>query len=174
MPVILTHNCLPFIEIPNTPFGKFKIAFKTLDVICKPMKIQGETKIRVRYGETDQMGFLYYGYYALYYEVARAELIRELGYPYSDMEKDGTVMPVVKVQAKYLRPAKYDDLIQIQTEMEVHPKHPFVIFFHKFYNAAEELIHKAEVTLTFFDPISQKRVSMPLRLQQIIAQQQTP
>jgi acyl-CoA thioester hydrolase len=171
---ILTLKCLTFIEITNTPFFKFKIAFRTLDVICNAMRIQGETKIRVRYGETDQMGFLYYGYYALYYEVARAELIRELGYPYSDMEKDGTVMPVVKVQAKYLRPARYDDLIRIQTEMEVHPKHPFVVFYHKFYNAAEDLIHKAEVTLTFFDPISQKRASMPLRLMEIIAQQNNP
>ena len=72
-----------------------------------------ETKIRVRYGEVDQMGFLYYGNYGLYYEVARAEMIREANYTYREMEEDGVVMPVLKLNIKYLRPAKYDQLIRI-------------------------------------------------------------
>lgn len=126
--------------------------------------LQADTFIRVRYGETDQMGFLYYGYYALYYEVARAELIREMGYPYSDMEKDGTVMPVVNMQAKYLRPARYDELIRVQTTIKELHAHPFITFHHKFFNSSNELLHKAEVTLTFYDPILQKRVAMPERL----------
>jgi acyl-CoA thioester hydrolase len=74
-----------------------------------------ETKIRVRYGETDQMGYLYYGYYALYYEVGRAEAIRELGFTYKQMEDMGIMMPVAELNAKYYRPAKYDDLITVKT-----------------------------------------------------------
>lgn len=120
--------------------------------------------IRVRYGEVDQMGFLYYGNYPLYYEVGRAEMIRTAGYPYSEMEKDGVVMPVVKMNIKYLRPAKYDELIRVETTMKELLEHPFVTFHHKLFNEQNELINKAEVTLTFFDPIIQKRVAMPERL----------
>jgi acyl-CoA thioester hydrolase len=122
------------------------------------------TKVRVRYGEVDQMGFLYYGNYGLYYEVGRAEMIREAGYPYSEMEKDGVVMPVVKMNVKFLRPAKYDELITIETTMKELSHHPFVTFHHKLYNEQNELINKGEVTLTFFDPKTQKRVPMPEKL----------
>jgi acyl-CoA thioester hydrolase len=122
------------------------------------------TQVRVRYGEVDQMGFLYYGNYGLYYEVGRAEMIREAGYPYGEMEKDGVVMPVVKMNVKYLRPARYDELLTIETTMKELSQHPFVTFHHKIFNEQNELINKGEVTLTFFDPKTQKRVSMPERL----------
>ena len=130
--------------------------------------IKSETKIRVRYGEVDQMGFLYYGNYALFYEVGRAEMIREAGYPYSEMEKDGTVMPVVKMNAKFLKPAKYDELIRVETTMTELLKHPFVTFYHKLYNEQNELIHKGEVTLTFYNLSTLKRVPMPDRLRNIL------
>ncbi len=127
------------------------------------------THIRVRYGEVDQMGFLYYGNYALYYEVARADMIRGAGYPYSEMERDGTVMPVVKMNAKFLKPALYEELIRVETTiMELH-KHPFITFYHKLFNEQNDLIHKAEVTLTFYDPVIKKRVPMPERLRNILA-----
>lgn len=122
------------------------------------------TTVRVRYGEVDQMGFLYYGNYGLYYEVGRAEMIREAGYPYGEMEKDGIVMPVVKMSIKFLRPAKYDEVITIETTMKELSQHPFVTFHHKLYNEQQELINKGEVTLTFFDPKTQKRVPMPEKL----------
>ena len=122
------------------------------------------TSVRVRYGEVDQMGFLYYGNYGLYYEVGRAEMIREAGYPYGEMEKDGIVMPVVKMNIKFLRPAKYDEVITIETTMKELSDHPFVTFHHKLFNEQKELINKGEVTLTFFDPKIQKRVSMPEKL----------
>lgn len=127
------------------------------------------TQVRVRYAEVDQMGFMYYGNYAAYYEVARSVMIREAGYPYSEMEKDGTVMPVVKMNAKFLKPARYDELITIETEMQEASNYAFVTFFHKLFNEKNELLHKAEVTLTFYDPITQKRVPMPERLKQLIA-----
>lgn len=126
--------------------------------------LTSKTSIRVRYGEVDQMGFLYYGNYALYYEVGRATMIREAGYPYSEMEKDGVVMPVVKMNAKFLRPALYDELITVETTLKELSIHPFVTFHHRLFNEQGELIHKGEVTLTFFDPATRKRVPMPERL----------
>ncbi len=127
-----------------------------------------ETHIRVRYGEVDQMGFLYYGNYALYYEVGRAEMIRDAGYPYSEMEKDGTIMPVVKMNAKFLKPARYDELIRVETKLSELRVHPFITFEHKLFNEQNELLHKAEVTLTFYNPVTQKRVPMPERLKQFL------
>ncbi len=126
--------------------------------------ITSTSQIRVRYGEVDQMGFLYYGNYALYYEVGRAEMIRDAGYPYGEMEKDGIVMPVVKMNIKFLRPALYDELITVETCMKELSNHPFVTFYHKLYNEKGDLINKGEVTLTFFNPLTQKRVPMPERL----------
>ena len=68
-----------------------------------------ETQIRVRYGETDQMGYLYYGNYAQYYEVGRAEMIRSVGLTYASMEKEhGTLMPVMSLNMRFVRPALYD------------------------------------------------------------------
>jgi acyl-CoA thioester hydrolase len=130
--------------------------------------ISGQTHVRVRYGEVDQMGFLYYGNYALYYEVARSEMIRDIGYPYSDMEKDGTLMPVVKMNSKFLKPARYDELIRVETTMIELPRHDFVTFYHKLFNEENELINKGEVTLTFFNPQTQRRVPMPDRLKSLL------
>ena len=73
-----------------------------------------ETHIRVRYAETDQMNVVYYGNYAQYFEVARAESIRNLGFTYKEMEMAGIIMPVVEMQTKFLRPAHYDDLLTIE------------------------------------------------------------
>src|SRR5687768_14814630 len=93
-----------------------------------------ETQIRVRYGETDQMGFLYYGYYALYYEVGRAEAIRQLGFTYRELEALGIQMPVVELHARYLRPALYDDLITVRTILKELPESPKIEFHTELYN----------------------------------------
>ena len=74
-----------------------------------------ELKIRVRYGETDQMSYVYYGNYAQYFEMGRAEWLRNLGYSYSEMEKDGIMLPVLNLNVNYLKPAKYDDLLTLKT-----------------------------------------------------------
>jgi len=89
-----------------------------------------QTKVRVRYAETDQMGFVYHSNFFLYYEVARAESIRQLGYTYADMEKMGVIMPVVEVQSRFLRPALYDDLLTIKTTLKELPVH-HKIGFHQ-------------------------------------------
>ena len=122
------------------------------------------TKIRVRYGEVDQMGFVYYGNYALYFEAARAEIIRDAGYAYNEMEKDGTVMPVVKMTTKYIKPALYEDLIRIETSFHLHTKNTFITFQHKVYNEQNDLLNIGEVTLTFMNPKIGKRVEIPEKL----------
>lgn len=119
-----------------------------------------ETKIRVRYGETDQMGFLYYGYYALYYEVGRAEAIRQLGFTYRELEALGIQMPVVELHAQYLRPALYDDLITVKTILKELPASSKIQFHSELYNEAGILLNKGVTTLVFYDPRGKRKVSM--------------
>lgn len=126
------------------------------------------TQVRVRYGETDQMGYLYYGNYALYYEVGRAEAIRSLGFTYKDMEeKHGILMPVVALESRYLRPALYDDLITIRTEIRQTPT-DYISFHHELYNEANKLLNGGKVRLAFVDKYSMKRCQAPDWLQGIL------
>lgn len=75
-------------------------------------------QIRVRYGDTDQMGFAYYANYLRWFEIGRAEMLRSLGTSYRDVEEDGTSLPVVEAHCRYLKPARYDDLVTIETGLE--------------------------------------------------------
>ncbi|MEI9912035.1 MAG: thioesterase family protein [Bacteroidota bacterium] len=82
-----------------------------------------ETQLRVRYAETDQMGVVYHGNFFQYFEVARAESIRHLGFTYVDMEKMGVIMPIIEVQCRYIRPALYDDLLTVKAILKELPVH---------------------------------------------------
>jgi len=75
--------------------------------------------VRVRYEETDQMGVVYHGNYIKYFEVGRTELMRHLGFPYSDMERQGYLLTVVETRCKHLAAARYDDLLRVETRGEV-------------------------------------------------------
>lgn len=119
-----------------------------------------ETQIRVRYSETDQMGFLYYGNYAQYYEVGRAESIRQLGFTYRELEELGIHMPVVEMHTQYLRPALYDDLITVRTILKELPTGPKVSFHSELYNEKGVLLNKGVTTLVFYDPVAKKKVTM--------------
>lgn len=125
-----------------------------------------ETKIRVRYGETDQMGFLYYGYYALYYESGRAEAIRQLGFTYRELEALGIHMPVVELHSNYYRPALYDDLITVKTILKELPEGSKIQFHSELYNEAGQLLNKGVTTLVFYDPIEKKKVQIHSDLKQ--------
>lgn len=127
------------------------------------------TQVRVRYGETDQMGYLYYGYYALYYEVGRAEAIRQLGYTYKELEEMGIVMPVAELNAKYLRPALYDDLITVKTILKELPEGPKIQFHTELYNEQQQLLNVGVTTLVFFDPKEKKKINMPSELYERLA-----
>ena len=125
-----------------------------------------ETQIRVRYAETDQMGIVYHGNYFLYFESARAESIRQLGYSYAEMEKKGVVMPVVDVHCRYLRPAKYDDLLTVKTVLKELPVHHKVEFHHEIFNEKAELLAAGKIILNFIEINGMKRTTMPVELQE--------
>ena len=109
-----------------------------------------ETKIRVRYGETDQMGYMYYGNYAEFYEVARVESLRSFGMTYRAMEEDGIMMPVMEMHARFIKPARYDEELRILTVIEEMPR-VRIHFRYYFYNESDELIHEADTTLVFIN-----------------------
>ncbi|WP_256006684.1 MULTISPECIES: acyl-CoA thioesterase [Pedobacter] len=111
---------------------------------------QHSTKIRVRYGETDQMGYVYYGNYAEFYEVARVEMLRSLGMDYASMEREGVMMPVLEMNCKYIKPARYDQEITIVTTVEELPG-VRIRFKYELFNESEELIHIGHTTLVFVD-----------------------
>ena len=124
-----------------------------------------ETQIRVRYGETDQMGYLYYGNYALYYEVGRAEAIRQLGFTYKKMEEIGVFMPVYELHINYFRPAMYDDLITVKTSLkELSPTASKIQFHTELFNQEGQLLNKGYTTLVFYDPIKKEKAAMPEEL----------
>ena len=113
------------------------------------------TKIRVRYGETDQMGYMYYGNYAQFYEVGRVELLRSLGMTYESMEASGIMMPVLDLKCKYIKPALYDQEITVKVIIEKMPGIR-IHFNYELYNEKEELINVGETTLVFVDMVKNK------------------
>lgn len=118
-------------------------------------------KKRVRYGETDQMGYLYYGNYAQLYEIGRAEMIRSIGLTYQSMEKDhGILMPVVSMNSRYVRPAHYDELLDIRTTLR-HLPGDFITFHHEIFNEENKLVNGGTVKLCFVQAENGKRVSTP-------------
>jgi acyl-CoA thioester hydrolase len=123
-----------------------------------------ETQVRVRYAETDQMGVVYHSNYFLYFETARAESIRQLGFTYADMEKTGVIMPVIDVHCRYIRPALYDDLLTIRTILKELPVHHKIEFHHEVLNEKRELLAAGKIILYFMEAKTMKRVTMPAPL----------
>jgi acyl-CoA thioester hydrolase len=123
-----------------------------------------ETKVRVRYAETDQMGVVYHSNYFPYFESARAESIRELGFTYADMEKLGVIMPVVEVHCRYLRPARYDDLLTIKTMLKELPENHKVTFHHEVFNEKGELLAEGRIVLYFMTATKMTKTTMPREL----------
>jgi len=120
-----------------------------------------ETKIRVRYAETDQMGYVYYGHYATYYEVGRVEIMRSLGVSYKEMEARGCKMPLVEMDVKYLKPAKYDDLLRIKTTIKEIPAVKMSFYYEIFNDDTNELINTGTTILTFINSETYKPMRAP-------------
>jgi acyl-CoA thioester hydrolase len=118
------------------------------------------TYLRVRYAETDQMSYVYYGQYATYYEVARVEALRSVGIRYKDLEADGVMMPVLELRNKYIRPAKYDDLLRIELSIPILPQMR-IKFNYDIYNEDDVLLTVGETTLVFVDMKTGKPVVTP-------------
>jgi len=127
------------------------------------------TQIRVRYAETDQMDVVYHGNYAQYFEVARAEAIRQLGFTYKDMEALGTYMPIVELQCQYLRPAHYDDLLTVKVLLKELPVDHRVEFHHEVYNESGRLLTTGRVVLYFMDAKTGRKTTMPLQMREKLA-----
>lgn len=127
------------------------------------------TKIRVRYGETDQMGYCYYGNYAQYFEVGRVEALRSIGMSYKSLEEKGIMLPVSEFSVKYLSPALYDDNLTIITTItEISGARIF--FKYEIMNEKNILISTAQTILVFVDKDSKRPVQAPTSFIQLIEQ----
>lgn len=127
-----------------------------------------EFQKRVRYGETDQMGYLYYGHYPAYYEIGRVEMLRSLGMTYKSMEEDLQIMmPVMSLQMRYVRPARYDELITIRTSLRKMPD-KFITFHVELLNEKGKLVNGGSVKLCFVDIETNKTVMVPPALAQAL------
>lgn len=130
---------------------------------------QSETTIRVRYAETDQMGVVYYGNYAQYFEVGRVEAIRQLGYSYRQMEEDGVALPVVSMEARYLRSAYYDELLTVVTRIRQLPAAHEIVFDCEIFNERRKLLTTGKIKLYFMDKATWKKTAMPAYMREKLA-----
>ncbi|WP_262152538.1 acyl-CoA thioesterase [Chryseobacterium foetidum] len=123
--------------------------------------------LRVRYGETDPMKYVYYGNYAEYLEVARVELFRTIGISYDEIEKRGIWLPVSEYNIKYIKPAFYDEVLTIHTFVEKIPGVK-IEFRYEIFNAENVKITDARTTLFFLDSRTGKVIKCPELLMEFI------
>ncbi|WJJ98273.1 acyl-CoA thioesterase [Algibacter luteus] len=131
------------------------------------MKID-EIQIRVRYGETDQMGVVYHGNYALYLEMGRIEWLRKLGISYKSMEENGIMLPVVSLSINYKKSAGYDDVINVKTQLKRMPTAK-IEFDYEITDEQGDILTTANTTLVFID----KNTGRPMRAPQYVLDQIT-
>ncbi len=125
--------------------------------------IKNENKLRVRYVETDQMGYVYHGNYAQYFEVGRVEWLRNLGVSYKSLEESGIMLPVLNLNVNYIKPAKYDDLLTIVTILKKKPLIK-IEFDFEIFNEKKELLTTGNTSLVFIDMIKNKPTKIPQAL----------
>ena len=120
-----------------------------------------EVKVRVRYAETDKMGYLYYGHYPKYYEIGRVEAMRDLGVRYLDLEeKEKIMMPVMSLNMRYVRPAYYDELLTVKTIIRRLPTQT-ITYNHEVYKENGDLVNGGSVKLCFVDMNTNETVNAP-------------
>lgn len=119
--------------------------------------------LRVRYAETDKMGYCYYGNYATYFEVARVEALRDLGFPYKELEDQGVLLPVVEYSIKYLKPAFYDEMLTVVVKIEEIPSVK-IKFTYETFNSKDEKLNFGNTVLVFLDQKSGKPQKSPEEL----------
>jgi acyl-CoA thioester hydrolase len=120
-------------------------------------------QIRVCYADTDQMGYVYYGNYARYYEIARVEALRHLGFSYKELELSGVMMPVLELHTHYRQPARYDDLLTVSVQVKEMPK-VRMIFDYEIENEAGLLLNTGSTTLVFIRMATQRPCAVPQTL----------
>ena len=121
---------------------------------------QSTTKVRVRYAETDQMGYCYYGNYAQYYEVARVEALRSLGISYKNLEEQGYLLPVSDFNIKYILPAFYDEVLSVKCIINELTNFK-IKFKYEINNTNGDLLNFGSTTLVFVDKQTKKPVNCP-------------
>lgn len=126
-----------------------------------------ETRIRVRYGETDQMQYVYYGNYAMYYEVGRVESLRQLGLTYKELESMGIIMPVLENHSEFLAPAVYDELLRVRVTIPDKPS-VRIRFKYEIFNEQDALIHRGETLLAFVNQKTGRPCRPPEAFQKIL------
>ncbi len=119
-----------------------------------------ETTVRVRYAETDRMGYVYYGNYATYYEVGRVEALRQLGLSYKKMEDEGVMLPVIDYSIKYFKPAFYDDLLTVRTTIKELPA-ARIHFEYEIFNEEGVTLNKGNTTLVFINVKTKRPCAAP-------------
>lgn len=120
-----------------------------------------KTQIRIHYALTDQMGVVYHGHYAQFYEIGRTEALRSLNLTYKEVEASGVMMMVTEIHSKFLRPALYDDLITVVTTIKELPVQHKIIFHSEIFNESDKLLNVGDVILYFMDAKTMKRTTMP-------------
>ncbi|MCB0794131.1 MAG: acyl-CoA thioesterase [Flavobacteriales bacterium] len=117
-------------------------------------------QLRVRYAETDRMGYVYYGNYAAYFEVGRVELLRSMGFSYRRLEEQGWMLPVRDLRIRYMAPARYDDLLTVRTTV---PRLPGarIEFDYLITNQQGRTLVEGATTLVFIDAQSMRPVRAP-------------
>ena len=115
---------------------------------------------RVCYADTDQMGYVYYGNYARFYEIARVETLRNIGVSYKVLEDAGIGLPVYENYSKYHAPALYDDLLRVDCTLVKMPS-VRIEFEYRIYNQLDQLLHEGKTTLVFMDLASKKVMKAP-------------
>ncbi|MFO7615631.1 MAG: thioesterase family protein [Bacteroidales bacterium] len=122
-----------------------------------------DTKIRIRYGETDQMGYVYYGRYAEFFEIGRTELIRAAGLTYRDLEEQGILLPVTRMEVKYIKPVGYDEQITIRTTLKRMPSAK-ITFHYQIISENGEVVNEAVCDLVFTSSKTRRPVRPPKEL----------
>lgn len=109
-----------------------------------------EVQFRIRYGETDQMGVVYHGNYAQYFEIGRTEWLRKMGFSYKQMEDEGIMLPVISLSINYKKSACYDDLIKVKTKLVKKPTAK-IEFDYEILNENDEILTTGNSVLVFMD-----------------------
>jgi len=123
-----------------------------------------ETQIRVRYAETDQMQVVYHSRFLEYFEAGRTDALRSLGLTYKSLEAQGVVMAIVQAECKYVKPARYDDLLTIRTSLHELTKNYRIEFHQEAYNQRNQLLVKGKIVLYFLDKTTFTKMSIPPQL----------
>ena len=125
------------------------------------MVCSAETKIRVRYADTDQMKMVYYAKYFEYFEQGRSDLLRVLGMPYPEIEKMGYYLPVIEAHARYLRAARYDDLVVVKTMLIDMPQARVQIEYKAWDDITNETLTEGYTVHTFVDAATGRPTRAP-------------